>query len=76
MFCTLSLRNDPHRHKTKLKPEREQNKQQTLWPWLSAQLCGTQCARHMEESNDCDPLQSTSFPLSWQDSLPPICFLA
>lgn len=67
-----------HISKPDVKTESEQNKQRALRPWLSAQLCRTQCARDMEGSNDCNPLQSTGFPsqLAREASPPPICFLA
>lgn len=71
MFCTL-LTNTCLPNTTNLKTEREQNKPHTPQPWPSAQLCLTQCARDMEGSNDCNPLQSTSFPPGWQESPLPL----
>lgn len=74
--CVMIITRSSLPNNTNLKIERDQNKQHTLHPWLSAQFCRTLCARDMDGFNDCNPLQSTSFPLGWWESLPPICFLA
>lgn len=72
--CVMIITRNSLPNNTNLKIERDQNKQHTLHPWLSAQFCRTLCARDMDGFNDCNPLQSTSFPLGWWESLPPSVF--
>lgn len=68
--CVMIITRSSLPNNTNLKIERDQNKQHTLHPWLSAQFCRTLCARDMEGFNDCNPLQSTSFPLGCERASP------